>query len=91
MIVKSSLVNEIIKKNYNVIFTRNKSLKITSKFLGKIVYIYNGKNYSTRLLITKHLLGRKIGEFTSTRVMHIYKRKIKAKRRERREQKKKNK
>lgn len=54
----------------NLLVLRNS--KITPKFLGKTVQIYNGKKYS-ELTVTQEMLNHKFGEFSLTRKFFSFK------------------
>ncbi len=42
--------------------------------IGKTYYIHNGKNYNN-VIVTKHHVGLKFGEFVATTIPAIYKKK----------------
>lgn len=69
----NKLKNKFLNKK--IIFTRKRSLKISEDLLGKVFYIYNGKNFFSKVKITDYLIGYKLGELSSTRIAHIYKKK----------------
>lgn len=71
-------INKLIFKE-DVIFTRKRSIEISNKMLNKIFYIYNGKSFFNRIRIVDYLidLNLKLGEFCSTRQVHIFKKKKK--------------
>jgi small subunit ribosomal protein S19 len=69
--------NLILKKR-NIIY--NKSFIILPEYVGNIFSIYNGKKLID-IIIYKHMLGKKFGEFIRTRVKHVYVKKKKKKKR----------
>lgn len=60
-----------IQKN-NLMYIHDRSCVITPNLVGSLIAIYNGKNYH-KILITKNMVGQKIGEFSSTRTIHYKK------------------
>jgi ribosomal protein S19 len=79
---KKKYLNKKLTKllsNNDVIFTRNRSITISKEMLNKVFYIYNGKIFFTRLRVTNYLIDfyLKLGEFCSTRKLHVYKKKKK--------------
>lgn len=62
-------LNIVQKKTYNNLKTVkiwNRSDVITSAFIGKTVFIYNGKIFK-KINITREKIGYKYGEFSCTR------------------------
>lgn len=54
----------LINRNFNKL--KNRNLIITPFYVGKIVFLYNGKTFE-KLTINKKMVGYKIGEFFKTR------------------------
>lgn len=76
---KSPFLDKLTLKNIKqkkVEVKRNS--EILPFFEGKSIKIHNGKTYS-ELLIDKHMIGYKFGEFVPTRKRYIYKSKKKKK------------
>nr|YP_009495493.1 ribosomal protein S19 [Toxarium undulatum]AWQ64140.1 ribosomal protein S19 [Toxarium undulatum] len=49
---------------------------ILPNFIGKTVFVHNGKEYS-KLVITEEMVGYRFGEFSSTRKKFVFKKKKK--------------
>ncbi len=84
MNVHSNMIRQTnrFKQNNFIWYTRKRGLLITNLMVGHYVSIYNGKEYATVYLIQEYMVGRRLGEFSSTRILHIYKsmkKKIKSK------------
>ena len=47
---------------------------ITPKLINETVMVHNGKKFH-ELVILQNMVGFKIGEFSSTRIQHIHKKK----------------
>lgn len=62
------------KKYIEEIFTKSRSSTILPYFVGQIVNVYNGKNFS-KIKITENMIGRKLGEFSPTRKKFSFKQK----------------
>jgi small subunit ribosomal protein S19 len=70
-------VLQLIRYSKNNIFkTMSRNSMVLPVFFGKIAQIYNGM-FFLPASITELMLGRKFGEFSFTRVRHIYKKKKK--------------
>lgn len=54
----------------------SRSTIITKDCIGKIAYIYTGRNFVTRV-VTDSMVGYKFGAFALTRVRHVFKKKEK--------------
>jgi small subunit ribosomal protein S19 len=59
-------------KTQKIALPRN--VVITPKLLNKIVIVHNGKKFH-ELVILQNMVGFKIGEFSSTRIQHVHKKK----------------
>ena len=73
--VTNSLL-EKIKGYQKDIKTTSKDSTILPKFIGFTLKIYNGKTF-TIIKIVDEMVGRKLGEFVSTRKQFSYKKKNK--------------
>lgn len=62
------------KKYIEEIFTKSRSSTILPYFVGQIINVYNGKNFS-KIKITENMIGRKLGEFSPTRKKFSFKQK----------------
>lgn len=58
----------------DVINTFSRNSVILPSFVNKIIRVHNGKSFVS-LKIVEDMIGFKLGEFVSTRVRHIYKKK----------------
>lgn len=56
------------------ITTRDRSVTIIPQFIGKKVFIYNGKEYHS-ISVSAEMVGHKFGEFVITRKKAVYKKK----------------
>lgn len=63
---------KVKKENKNIIYTYSRKSTIIPLFVGYVFNIYNGKSF-VRLLITKDMVGFKLGEFSSTRKKFFFK------------------
>jgi ribosomal protein S19 len=61
-------------KTKKIILPRN--VVITPGLINKIVTVHNGKKLH-ELVIVQGMVGFKVGEFSSTRIQHIHKKKQK--------------
>lgn len=69
-------------KNFFTIFIlQKKKIKTTSRnsvilpfLIGKSIQVHNGKFFMS-VNVTEEMIGHKLGEFVSTRLRHIYKKK----------------
>jgi small subunit ribosomal protein S19 len=61
-------------RSLKIILPRN--AVITPRLVNKIVKVHNGKKYH-ELVILQEMVGYKIGEFSSTRIQHVHKKKQK--------------
>jgi ribosomal protein S19 len=73
---KFSIINESLTAEISNIKTNRRNSIIFPTFVGKIVQIHNGKDY-TKILIMKEMIGHKLGEFVKTRKTFTYKKKKK--------------
>ena len=71
----------IHKEIFSDISLNKKKIKTTARntvilpfFIGKTLYVYNGK-FFIPLVILEEMVGSKLGEFVQTRLRHIYKKK----------------
>jgi small subunit ribosomal protein S19 len=64
----------MIIKSQKIILSRN--VVITPRLVNKIVKVHNGKKFH-ELVILQDMVGFKIGEFSSTRIQHVHKKKQK--------------
>jgi len=58
-----------------IIYTTSRSSTILPEFVGRSFAVYNGKEYKTFGKITPEHVGKKFGEFSSTKKPAIYKKK----------------
>jgi small subunit ribosomal protein S19 len=56
------------------ITTRDRSVTIIPQFIGKKIFIYNGKDYHS-ISVSPEMVGHKFGEFVGTRKRAVYKKK----------------
>ena len=67
--------SNIKTKNYvEEIFTKSRSSTVVPYFVGRIVNVHNGKNFS-KIKITEKMIGKKLGEFAPTRKKFTFKKK----------------
>jgi small subunit ribosomal protein S19 len=66
--VNSDLSNSLIK-------TKARNTSIVPDFVGKTFQVYNGKSY-VKILVNEDMIGHKLGEFSSTRKIFSFKRKL---------------
>jgi len=66
------LKNEVKNSTHGTIKTDSRESTILPEFVGKTFMIHNGKNYTT-LKITKEHIGYKLGEFSITKKIPVYK------------------
>ena len=57
---------DIKSQNKKIIYTNCRGSTIIPLFIGYIFNVHSGKSY-TRFLVTKEMIGYKLGEFSSTR------------------------
>lgn len=69
--VDSNLLQEI-KINKKVFLTKSRNSTIIPSFVGKCFKIYNGKIFH-KVIITENMVGHKLGEFSPTRKIFVYK------------------
>jgi small subunit ribosomal protein S19 len=78
---RSSWKNPFVKLNCLKVLTTSKKSNIYSisrnseiipKFFGLTFKVHNGRQY-TEILVTKNMIGHKFGEFTFTRIGHLFK------------------
>jgi small subunit ribosomal protein S19 len=62
----------MIIKTKKIVLPRN--VLITPRLVNKIVMVHNGKKFH-ELVILQNMVGFKIGEFSSTRIQHVHKKK----------------
>jgi ribosomal protein S19 len=55
-----------------IVLPRN--VVITPRLVNEIVVVHNGKKFH-ELVILRNMVGFKIGEFSSTRIQHVHKKK----------------
>lgn len=55
-----------------IIYTHCRGSTIIPPFVGYIFNVHNGKSY-TRFLVTKEMIGYKLGEFSLTRKQFLFK------------------
>jgi len=58
--------------NNNVKKLRNRNSVILPLHVGKVIFLYNGKNFE-KIVIKKQMIGYKIGEFVQTRKKFTFK------------------
>jgi len=71
--LKQLIVNNRVD-SIREITTRDRSNTITPQFVGKRIFVYNGKDYHS-VMVTSDMIGHKFGEFVGTRKRAIYKKK----------------
>lgn len=67
--VQKRLLDNFLKvkgDHKQIIFTHSRNSTIISLFVGYIFNVHNGKSF-VRFLITKEMVGSKLGEFSPTR------------------------
>ena len=71
----------IDEKFFHDIYSSKKKIKTTSRnsvilpfLIGKSIQVHNGKFFMS-VNVTEEMIGHKLGEFVSTRLRHIYKKK----------------
>jgi len=79
--VSNKLLKKFIKKQNDTnslysfeLNTKSRSSTITPLFIGGIINVHNGKNF-TKVLITEDMVGKKLGEFSPTRKKFSFKKK----------------
>lgn len=77
--VQKDLLIDFFKKTsetrYQIeITTKSRSSTIIPNFVGNFFSIHNGKTFS-KIQITDHMIGRKLGEFSPTRKKFSFKKK----------------
>lgn len=75
--ISSEFINDFFN-NIKIRTTKQKSSTIVPIMLGKTFFIYNGKNY-IKLKPNSNMVGFKLGQFITTRVRHIFRKKAKRK------------
>jgi len=73
--VQEKLLYEFLKlrdSEKKIIYTYSRESTIIFPFVNFIFYVYNGKHF-VRFLITKDMVGFKLGEFSSTRKRFSFK------------------
>jgi len=73
--VQEKLLCDVLKAQDNekkVVYTYSRKSTIIFSFVNYIFYVYNGKHF-VRFLITRDMVGFKLGEFSSTRKRFIFK------------------
>ena len=63
------------KQQNNIIYTSSRASTIVPEFIGSTFAVYNGKDYKTFGVVTPDHVGKKFGEFASTKKPAIYKKK----------------
>lgn len=63
---------EVRKEAKKVIYTKSRKSTIIPLFVEYIFNVYNGKSF-VRLVITKEMVGHKLGEFCPTRKNFFFK------------------
>jgi len=63
---------------YKIFRTNSRNSIILPFLLKKQISVYNGK-YFVPFIVTENMVGRKLGEFSFTRLKYIYKKKRKVK------------
>lgn len=63
------------KQQNNIIYTSSRASTILPEFIGHTFAVYNGKEYKTFGVVTPDHVGKKFGEFASTKKPAIYKKK----------------
>lgn len=61
--------------NNSLIKTKARNTSIVSDFVGKMFQVYNGKSY-VKILVHEEMIGHKLGEFSSTRKIFSFKKKL---------------
>lgn len=74
--LKTNILNINKKKDLKI---KNKQLYISFNNINKYVQIYNGFNFIRLFINDLNMVGKKYGEFVSTRKVHIFKKKEKKK------------
>ena len=63
---------EVRNKTKKIIYTKSRKSTIIPLFVEYVFYVYSGKSF-VRFLITKEMVGHKLGEFCPTRKSFFFK------------------
>lgn len=69
-LLKSFFDSKVQEKK--IIYTHSRGSTIIAHFVGYVFNVHNGKSY-TRFLVTKEMIGYKLGEFSLTRKPFLFK------------------
>ena len=69
---------KFLNNSYKIFRTSSRNSIILPFLLKKQISVYNGK-YFVPFFVTENMIGRKLGEFSFTRLKHVYKKKKKIK------------
>jgi len=74
--IEKKLFNDIRFANIKKIKTSSRNSVVLPFLIGRTVQVHNGK-FFVPVNVTEAMIGHKLGEFTLTRLRHIYKKKKK--------------
>jgi small subunit ribosomal protein S19 len=74
--VKEKFLSDIRSTNKKRIKTTSRNSVVLPFLIGRTVQVHNGK-FFIPVNITEEMIGHKLGEFTLTRLRHVYKKKKK--------------
>jgi small subunit ribosomal protein S19 len=72
--VKSSIFQKIYQTNDKKFKTTSRKTTILPFFIGRNIQVHNGK-FFIPINIVEEMVGYKLGDFVSTRLRHVYKKK----------------
>jgi len=67
----------LLTDSRDIVYTYSRSSTILPSFVGKIIRVHNGKSFVS-IKILEEMIGFKFGEFVTTRVRHVYKKRKKS-------------
>jgi len=74
--VKEKFLSDIRSTNKKRIKTTSRNSVVLPFLIGRTIQVHNGK-FFIPVNITEEMIGHKLGEFTRTRLRHVYKKKKK--------------
>jgi small subunit ribosomal protein S19 len=74
--VKEKFLSDIRSTNKKRIKTTSRNSVVLPFLIGRTIQVHNGK-FFIPVNITEEMIGHKLGEFTLTRLRHVYKKKKK--------------
>ena len=71
----NKIISDLKNNNsLNTVKTTSRSTTVLPFLIGKTVKLHNGKFYIS-IKVTEEMIGHKLGEFVTTRLRHVYKKK----------------